>query len=108
MAPINVLTLFQKIRTGIEVVDRVIEKLHDTLFSITSRELVGGQLIGPITLINGDTNVPHKLGRAVRGYVVTKLSASVTIYDKESANTQPTIYMVIHSTGAATAYFWVF
>jgi hypothetical protein len=105
---LNQIPIFQKIRTGITLVDRVIEKLYETLSALTGQEIINGQLIGPVALVSGDNKVNHQLGRAINGYIVVRLSASATIYDKESTNTARSSYMIIHASANATAYFWVF
>lgn len=105
---LNILTLFQKLRTGNNQLDLIIEKVYNTLQSITNLPLLSGQLIGPITLASGDNEVPHKLGRPANGYILTRVNAAVTLYDKESTNTMRTQFILINSSGTCIAYFWVF
>lgn len=55
---------------------------------------------------NSQVAIEHRLGRVPDGYVVTKKSAGVSVYDGSSNNTSSTIFL--KSTGAATVTLFIF
>ncbi len=72
--------------------------------------IVNGVAINNVSLGIGLTNVPHGLGRAFIGYIVTKLTcsgAAIIVYSTTPAD--PTKYVSLVTSGlACTVNLWVF
>jgi len=83
-----------------QVIADTINKLPNFLFSC--------QLIGPINLNSGDNTLSHGLNGPLQGWILVRLSASVTLYDKQKTNTIPNKTLVLNSSGAVTVTLIVF
>lgn len=83
-------------------------RLEETLHPITSSEIIDGRLLEDLSLETTATDVPHGLGRAIRGYLPVKLSASATIFDDEASNTNKSEFVRLKASGTVTATVWVF
>lgn len=66
----------------------------------------GVQLSVAFSAANTNVQISHGLNRAPIGYIVTKLSASMIVYDGTSANTGTTLNL--RSSAAGTAGVFVY
>lgn len=67
--------------------------------------LVQGQLLTGVSLINGITMVPHKLGRKMQGWILSDVNAAATVF--RSANLNDTT-LTLTSNAACVVSLWVF
>lgn len=58
------------------------------------------------TAANTNKAVSHGLGRTPQGYIVTKLSANMVVYDGSSDNNEDTIYLRASAIGNATIFIF--
>lgn len=75
---------------------------------IISNELVKGQLLEQVKLVNGTTIVNHKLGRKLIGWFPVRLNAAATLFDNQDANQTPQLTLSLTSNAAVTCSLWVF
>lgn len=77
------------------------------LDSVASNPILAGRQINGIALVSGNNTINTGLDRALQGYIITSMSgAYVDIYQVSSPN--PTLTLVLNSTGAATIGLWVY
>lgn len=67
-----------------------------------------GILLEGIVLSSGANVVNHKLGRKLKGWVVTRLRASATIYDTQDTNQRPELTLNLTASAAVTVDIFVF
>lgn len=102
---LTIIPIFQKIRTGIDKVDQVIEKLYTTLTALSKVEIINGRIIASTIIISGRENaVPHKLGRVPQGYVVISKNADTNIWNATSDD----LNLYLHCSTNVFVVLWVF
>ncbi len=80
---------------------------HDRLLdTLAENPLSQGRLIEDISLSTAETLVPHKLGRAYRGWFVTNIDAAVTVH--ASSETLTERYVALTASGTCIVSLWVF
>lgn len=72
---------------------------------VISNEIVSGQLLPNVSLINGVTIINHKLGRALIGWFVTDQNAVANIYRSKPKNDTT---LTLTSDAAVVVSLWVF
>ncbi len=70
--------------------------------------LMQGRLVRNVDLINGVTEVNHKLGRKLIGWVLTRKPGSADIYDNQDTNSRPALTLSLTSDTDITVDIWVF
>ena len=73
--------------------------------------LLNGTLLENISLANGDNFIPHKLGRTLKGWIITRhRETPSSIIDRQTGNPQPDLTLCLNSSVAAviTVDIWVF
>jgi len=75
---------------------------------VISNELLQGQLLTNISLINGNNVVNHKLGRKLIGWFIVGINAPATIYDTQSTNQSPQLTLDLVSSADCLCNMWVF
>ena len=84
-------------------------EIQDFADSITSCEIIEGQLLTNILLdASQDNIVTHSLGRPIRGYIIVGRNANSTIFDSLQANRHPERQFMVKCSADVTASFWVF
>lgn len=79
-------------------------QLNPILASLLSQ----GQLLRNVDLINGDTEVNHKLGRKLIGWVLTRVRGAAQIYDNQDTNSMSQLTLSLTSDADVTVDLWVF
>lgn len=102
------LTPFRRTQTEDPEIRRLQDAAEASLSSVLDKRVIDGRLIEDVSLSSGDNTIEHKLGRTLRGWIVTRLSAAVDIYDKQSTNNLTDLNLVLNSSGTATVSLWVF
>jgi len=83
-------------------------KLQEALGPIFSVDLLDGNLITGVDLTTSASNIPHKLERAAKGYIVVKKNANAVVYDNESSNTNKASFLKLIASASVTIDVWVF
>ena len=89
--------------------EQVQNNLENTFRSIEACPLLDGHLLTEVSLASGDNDIDHKLGRAIKGWVVTRYrEATANVYEKISANKNTGSLLKLNSSAATTVDIWVF
>ncbi len=75
---------------------------------IISNELLQGQMLTAVKLINGQTAVNHGLQRKLLGYFIVGNNTQSTIWDSQASNQMPQLTLLLNSNAATTVNLWVF
>lgn len=78
------------------------------LSDLLQNPLVNGSLLKDVALSNGTTAVNHKLGRALQGWIITRVNGAATIYDSQTTNNTPNLTLLLVSNAAVTVSLYVF
>ena len=78
------------------------------LNSVLANPLMQGTLLRSIDLINGTTQVNHKLGRPLIGWFITRKDGAAEIYDVQAANQIPARTLNLVSNAAVTVDIYCF
>jgi hypothetical protein len=65
-------------------------------------------ILGPLNLVSGDNIISHKLGRNIQGWGVVLISGVANIYDKQSTNQKPGLFLILNSSASVTVSIEVF
>lgn len=97
---------FDRIQTEDALLNRIQDRLKSVINAIVGKPLIDGLLLEDVALAAIATNqVPHKLGRLPRGWIVVKRSSGAVIYDNVAADDK---FLTLNSSAAATVTLWVF
>lgn len=103
------LKTFRKIRSDREDVKQLQDAVASTFQQVVNKEILDGILLEGIELVATEwINVEHKLGRAVRGYIVVRTNASGSLSEDLAANPAPTKFIRLSSDQTRTISLWVF
>lgn len=83
-------------------------KWASQLNPILSNELLAGQMLSNVALINGTTAVNHGLGRKLTGWFVVGKTAFADIHDNQASNQHPDLTLSLTADAATTVALWVF
>lgn len=75
---------------------------------VLSNPLTQGFLIPGVTLVMGSNTINHRLGRKLRGYLITGINAAATLYDAQSDNRTPDLTLVLISNAPCKVDLYVF
>lgn len=75
---------------------------------LIANPMLQGQLIRNVALINGTTEVNHRLGRKLQGWVLTRQRAAAGIYDDQDTNSMPQLTLTLISDAAVVVDLYVF
>ena len=79
------------------------------LRALASMPIVQGAHVRDVTIASGANQIAHQLGRMPRGWIVTRQSASLTLYESATQLTQRDGTFLYLTAGAAgTVDLWVF
>lgn len=70
--------------------------------------LVNGIILKNVPLINGNTQVNHKLGRKLQGWCLIRKRAAAEIYDKQDNNSMPELTLSLTSNANVLVDIYVF
>ena len=99
---------FESINTTDSDVRELQYRLSTVLRPVTKNPVLDGILLEDIVLGTSSTDVPHKLGRAARGYIPVKMNASANVYDEESSNSNKENFLKLKASASVTVNLWVF
>ena len=100
---------FERIHVPDPDLNRVQERLQDTLMPVMDASILDGLLITGQDLASGTTSIiSHKLGRPIKGWIVVGKNAAQHVYDVQSSNDNPEKFLYLTAGGAVTVDLWVF
>lgn len=77
--------------------------------ALASMAIVQGTHLRDVTLASGANQISHKLGRLPRGWVVTRQSAALGLYETDAqVALRGDQFLTLTSGAAGTADLWVF
>lgn len=79
-----------------------------SLIPVLNNPIVNGNLVQDVTVASGSNVIDHGLGRPLIGWIIVRNSASVTFYDTQSTNANPSRNLLLTASGAATISLYVF
>lgn len=82
--------------------------VEQAIAEVIRSPLLNGRLIEKVALTTDVTKVQHKLGRAIRGYIVVRNSTGAVLTDNLSTETSPELYLPLLADKATEVYLWVF
>lgn len=88
---------------------QVLQRIRLIIEEITEKDILDGILLQAQELVTGSQNViAHKLGRDIRGYIITQRSADCRIWDDQLTNTEKAKYLKLQTSANVTVNIWVF
>lgn len=97
---------FKTFVSSLPDVQKLINHVQEYLNQLTNNVILDGVLVENISVSTSPTQINHGLGREVRGYLLVKSSANVTIYS--TTNTTPKSLLTITASGSATISLYIF
>jgi hypothetical protein len=89
--------------------DRMFGRIQLFFEKIAGQVILDGRYVDEVNLTSGVQNfIEHKLGRAVKGYIVVKNNAQCDIWDNEATNTNQDRFLVLRTSANAIVSLWIF
>ena len=110
MAQNSFISPYVRNTTDNESIESVQNSLENSFRSVEACPLLDGHLLEGVELIQGDNEVDHKLGRALKGWILTRQDFDTIIIDKQVDNENADSILILNSStsGTATVDLWVF
>lgn len=70
--------------------------------------ILAGNLLKNVELNNGLTQVNHKLGRKLQGWIITRQRGISAIHDQQDSNTMPELTLTLASSAGVNVDIYVF
>jgi hypothetical protein len=67
-----------------------------------------GVLLSSVSLASGANTINTTLGRALKGWVLTRVRASATVYDTQDSNTNPSQTLLLTASAPVVVDLYVF
>ena len=83
------------------------ENVAEFTNSITSNPLLDGLLLKDISVSTSSTDISHKLGRNLIGFIITNADADVNVW-KSATQSNTTLIVALTASATATVDIWVF
>lgn len=99
---------FRRVRTQNAEVSSLQDATEAVLKQIRNRQIIDGRLIEGVTIETVETVVDHKLGRALRGWIVVRQGADARIWDQQDDNARPELSLVLVASASVKVSLWVF
>ena len=111
MAQNSLITPYVRNTTDDDNIESVQNSLENSFRSIQACPLLDGHLLEGIDLTNGDNSISHKLGRRLKGWIITRHRETPSnIIDRQKTNTTTDRTLLLNSSlaGTVTVDIWVF
>lgn len=103
------LKAFQHVNTEDQQLERVQQNIAAAVNPVIQASIIDGRLIKDVSLTTAQANlIEHKLGRALKGWFITRLRAGVTIWDEQDSNELPSRTLDLRSSADVVVDVWVF
>lgn len=103
---------FKKIGAGQDlerVVDQLQENVGNSISEIVKVPILDGNLITEVSVSSGsDIIVNHKLNRKYRGYIITRKTADLNIWESSTTNNAKDKYILIQADTSGIVDIWFF
>jgi hypothetical protein len=99
---------FKKVRTDDAPLRSVQDSLTLTLDQVIRREILDGNLVENIDLINGVNLIDHGLGRVPKGFIIVKRNDIHVVWNVNNSRMVAVKNMALQSNGAMTVSIWFF
>lgn len=67
-----------------------------------------GVFLENVSLATGLNSINHKLGHPLRGWIVTRLKASATLFDTQDTNVTPSVTLDLNASAPVVVSLFVF
>jgi hypothetical protein len=101
------LNQFSKNQTDSQDLNQVQDALVKCLNPLFKNPILDGSVI-TASLKTGPNQVPHLLGRNIIGWILCGQNAGAAIYDNQSTNTLPSLFLNLVSSAPVTVKIYVF
>ena len=111
MAQNSFISPYVRNTTDDDSIESVQNSLENSFRSVEACPLLDGHLLEGIDLVNGDNEIDHKLGRDLKGWIITRHRETPSdIIDRQTANAQSDQILILNSGagGTITVDIWVF
>ena len=111
MAQNSLITPYVRKTSDNEDIERVQNSLENVFRSIEACPLLDGHLLERVTLANGDNTISHKLGRRLRGWIITRHRETASnIVGRQKTNNATDRTLILNSSVATAIVvdIWVF
>jgi hypothetical protein len=99
----------ERVQTDDPDLRRVQDSIITATLPLFRNPTLDGRLLEGVTLSgSGATGVAHKLGRAVRGWSVTRRRADASIWDEQDENDIPEKTLRLRASADVVVDLWVF
>lgn len=95
------------VRTENGDVNALQENVYDVIRKWEGVPLLDGALVEAITLGTSAVDVPHGLGRPIRGWIVVRTNGTATIYEPSTPALRDR-FLRLQATGTVVVTLWVF
>lgn len=101
---------FQRTESDAPELSATNDRVRDTVEELRQKPFISGRQIENIDLTSGTNTIKHGLGREVSGYVITRKSLNVDIYDAISSpgTVDISVYLPLVSASTVNIDLWVF
>ena len=89
-------------------INRIQDNIDAVLRPLQASAIGQGNLLTGVALINGSTEVEHKLGRELIGWIIVQQNANAPVWDRQSTNVKKSRTLVLNSTASMSVTLWVF
>lgn len=98
---------FAKLQHSDDVINRIQDNIADTINPLAKVRLLDGVLLESVSIPTGSSvKIAHKLGQAVKGYILTALDSNAVIWQTQGSEPEKFIYL--NSSANAVVDIWVF
>jgi len=109
VAQTSFISAFARSNTEDENIESIQNSLENTFRSIESCPLLDGHLLEGVSIATGVNTIDHKLGRPIRGWIVTRCNAGLYLPSThQDGNAHADETLILQFSQAATADIWVF
>jgi hypothetical protein len=100
---------FKKVANASEDTQKLQERLDEYFAPITSSAIIDGVLLKNVELTAGVvTEVSHKLGRELLGWIVVRRRANAQVWDTQDSNTFKSRTLWLNTSATVFVDLWVF
>ena len=110
MASKSFISPFVRKTTADDSIEGVQNSLENSFRSVEACPLLDGHLLEQVKISQGDNEIAHKLGRELKGWILTRQDFATTIIDKQDDNNHSDKMLVLNSSASGTTFIdlWVF
>jgi hypothetical protein len=100
---------YKIIRSDIDDLNRVQDRIADAFSAISSSDVINGVLLKSLSLSTGVENlIAHKLGRKPKGYIVIRKRSQSDIWDEQDSVEMPNKYLDLRCSANVLIDLWIF